>query len=309
MRGALSLKSPRTAQVGRPTTATLNGLRYHWREAGRGPLLVLLHGAAAHSGWFRWMVPRLATRYRVVAPDLRGNGRTGHADDYTWDAYAADVEALLDLLVGNGPYYLAGHCSGGYIGMLVAARGRRRPPSALVGMEVLPRLPERQLAVMWSYARRGPKRYPTLAALDRARRAYARRQGLPLDRGVALGREVYRRDPRGGGWVPRSDLRVLAQEPFSTYELAAQVPCPTLLLRGTESGQLNRIQFLLVAGALPRASFQELPGLGHHFMVEDPDATCDLVEEFFERVARSEAESPEAVGVPALKPPRHAALA
>jgi pimeloyl-ACP methyl ester carboxylesterase len=306
MNDALSQESLRTAQLGRATTAIVNGVRYHWCEAGRGPLLLLLHGAAAHSGWFRWMVPRLATRYRVVVPDLRGNGRTGHADDYSWDAYAADVEALLDLLVGNGPYYLAGHCSGGYISMLVAARDRR-PPSALVGMEVLPRLPERQLAVMWSYARRGPKRYPTLAALDRARRAYARRQGLPLDRGVALGRELYRRDPRGGGWVPRSDLRALAQEPFLTYDLAAQVPCPTLVLRGTESGQLNRIQFLLIAGALPRGSFQELPGLGHHFMVEDPDATCALVEEFLERVARSEA--PDAAGVPALKHPRHAAPA
>jgi pimeloyl-ACP methyl ester carboxylesterase len=285
MKGALSQEP-----VGRPATTTINGLRYYWREAGYGPLLLLLHGGAAHSGWFQWMVPHLATRYRVVAPDLRGNGRTGHADDYSWDAYAEDVEALLDLLVGDRPYYLAGHCSGGYIGMLVAARSRR-PPAALVGMEVLPRLPERQLAVMWAYARRGPKRYPTLAALDRARRAYARRQGLPLDRGVTLGRELYRRDPRGGGWVPRSDVRVLAQERFQTYELAAKVSCPTLLLRGTESGQLNRIQFLLMAGALPHGSFEELVGLGHHFMVEDPDATSALLERFFERVARSEAGS------------------
>jgi pimeloyl-ACP methyl ester carboxylesterase len=264
-------------------TTVVNGIRYHWREAGRGPLLLLLHGGAAHSGWFQWMLPRLAGRYRVVAPDLRGNGRTGHADDYTWDAYAADVEALLDRLAGDEPYFLAGHCSGGYIGMVVAARGRR-PPAALVGMEVLPRLPDRQLAVMWAYARRGPKRYPTLAALDRARRIYARRQGLPLDRGVTLGRELYRRDARGGGWVPRSDVRVLAQEVFQTYELAAKVACPTLVLRGTASGQLNRIQLLLIAGALPQGSFDELPGLGHHFMVEDPEATCALLERFFERV-------------------------
>jgi pimeloyl-ACP methyl ester carboxylesterase len=87
-------------------------------------------------------------------------------------------------------------------------------------------------------------------------------------------------------------VRVLAQEPFLTYELAAQVPCPTLLLRGTASRQLNRIQFLLIAGALRHGSFQELAELGHHFMVEDPDATCALLERFFERVARSEAASP-----------------
>jgi pimeloyl-ACP methyl ester carboxylesterase len=286
MKGLLN-PTPTWTSVGQPMTIAINGLRYHLREAGSGPLLVLLHGGAAHCGWFRWMMPRLATRYRVVAPDLRGNGRTGHAEHYTWDDYAADIEILVDLLVGNGPYYLAGHCSGGYIGMLIAARGRR-PPTALVGMEILPRLPEKQLAVNWAYARRGPKRYPTLEALDRARQAYSRRQGLPLDRGVALGRELYRRDRRTGCWVPRSDVRILAQEPFLTYELAAQVPCPTLLLRGTASTQLNQIQFLLISGALRHGSFQELAGLGHHFMVEDPDATCSLLERFFERVARGE---------------------
>src|SRR5204862_8103691 len=99
-------------------------------------------------------------------------------------------------------YYLAGHCSGGYIGMLVTARGIR-PPAALVGMEVLPRLPDRALDAMWAYARRGAKRYRTRAMLDRARRAYDRRQGLPAERGVILGRELYRREVPSGDWLPR----------------------------------------------------------------------------------------------------------
>jgi hypothetical protein len=62
-------------------------------------------------------------------------------------------------------------------------------------------------------------------------------------------------------------------------------------LRGTASNQLNRIQFLLIAGALRHGSFQELTGLGHHFLVEDPDATCALLEQFFERIAQNEAAS------------------
>jgi pimeloyl-ACP methyl ester carboxylesterase len=41
---------------------TINGVPYYWRECGRGPLLVLLHGGAAHSGWYQWMLPRLAQR-------------------------------------------------------------------------------------------------------------------------------------------------------------------------------------------------------------------------------------------------------
>ena len=114
-------------QVGAVLT-TVNGVRYFWQECGRGPLLVLLHGGAAHAVWFRWMMPRLAQRYRVVMPDLRGHGRSGHADRYTWDAYAADIEALVGLLVGDEPYYLAGHCSGGYIGMMLSARGKSADP-------------------------------------------------------------------------------------------------------------------------------------------------------------------------------------
>jgi pimeloyl-ACP methyl ester carboxylesterase len=234
------------------------------------------------------MMPRLSERYRVIAPDLRGHGRSGHADRYTWDAYAEDIEALLGLLVGDEPYYLAGHCSGGYIGMLMSARGRR-PPAALVGMEVRPPLSADEQAVMWDAARRRPRRYATLEALERAWRSYWRRQGLPIERGARLGLELHHKDA-SGAWVQRSDRRVLAQEPFRTYDLAVQVECPTLLIRGEESRMLNRIQFLLVACELRRGSFEELPGVGHHLMVEDPNATSALLEQFLEKVAnRSEA--------------------
>jgi pimeloyl-ACP methyl ester carboxylesterase len=262
--------------------STINGVPYYWRECGRGPLLVLLHGGAAHSGWYQWMLPRLAQRYRVVAPDLRGLGRSGHADRYSWDAYAEDVEALVGRLIGDDePYYLAGHCSGGYIGMLMSARGVR-PPAALVGIEVRPKMPPEEDADMWARASRPPGRYRNLAALERTWRIYAQRHGIPAERGLLLGREACRQE-QDGSWVSLADPRTLAQEPFETYALAARVQCPTLLIRGEQSHMLSRIQFLLVAGELRFGAFEEIPGVGHNLMVEDPDATCALIEHFLER--------------------------
>jgi pimeloyl-ACP methyl ester carboxylesterase len=277
----------------------VNGIRTYYQERGRGPLLVLLHGGAAHSGWYRWMIPRLAQRYRVVAPDLRGLGRSEHAERYTWDAYAEDVEALVEQLVGDEPYYLAGHCSGGYIGMLMSARGVR-PPAALVGIEVRPKMPPEEDADMRARASRPPGRYRNLEAMERVWRIYAQGHGLPIERGVQLGREATRQEP-DGSWVALADPRTLAQEPFETYELAARVACPTLLLRGEQSHMLSRIQFLLVAGELRFGTFEEMPGVGHNLMVEDPDATSALIERFLEPLVARDT-PPAAMGSPAGSP-------
>ena len=77
------------------------GLRMHVAEAGNpdAPTVLLLHGFPQH--WWEWrkVIPPLAERYRVVAPDLRGAGWTdAPADGYTVGDILADVLALLDAL-------------------------------------------------------------------------------------------------------------------------------------------------------------------------------------------------------------------
>jgi esterase len=259
--------------------ATINGIPYFWRETGQGPLVLLLHGGMAHSGWYRWLVPLLAPRYRLLTPDLRGHGRSGHSDDYSWTAYAADLEALLDLVAPGEPYYLAGQCSGGYLGLVLAQRGRR-PPAAVVGFEILPPLTLEEEAEQFATARRPPHRF---ASLERGARSYARALGLPAERGEALAREVFRQND-DGSWSAPADPRTLEIEPFRTYELAAQTTCPVLLVRGTASRSLDRLSFLLLARALRQVEILELPGVGHQLMVEDPEATAAALERFFARV-------------------------
>ena len=84
--------------------ATVDGHRLFYREAGRkdAPALVLLHGFPTSSFMFRDLIPRLADRYRVIAPDHLGFGLSDAPSaeefDYTFDALADLTEGLLDQL-------------------------------------------------------------------------------------------------------------------------------------------------------------------------------------------------------------------
>lgn len=78
---------------------TIDGVRIHYAEAGSGPPLLLLHGWPQH--WWEWrhVIPALATRYRVICPDIRGLGWSdGAPTRYSFDRLAKDLIDLLDAL-------------------------------------------------------------------------------------------------------------------------------------------------------------------------------------------------------------------
>src|SRR5690606_4142930 len=66
-------------------------------EAGTGRNVMLLHGWTCDSHDWSWQLPALESKYRVVAVDLRGHGRSEvmGAGQYTPDHYLADIEALI----------------------------------------------------------------------------------------------------------------------------------------------------------------------------------------------------------------------
>lgn len=68
------------------------------RDEGTGPPIVLLHGLGADHTVWNAVIPHLVSRFRVLAPDLRGHGRSEVPDDstYRFDDLVADVLALLD---------------------------------------------------------------------------------------------------------------------------------------------------------------------------------------------------------------------
>jgi pimeloyl-ACP methyl ester carboxylesterase/heme-degrading monooxygenase HmoA len=122
-----------------------NGLKLSVVEGGQGEPVLLVHGML--ETWAMWsrVMPRLADRYRVIAPDLRGFGDSeGTGAGYDKATLAADMLALLDAL-NVGRVHIVGHDFGGQIAYALAAEHRDRVATLsaiealLPGVDVKPR--------------------------------------------------------------------------------------------------------------------------------------------------------------------------
>ena len=91
------------------------GVRLHYRRLGDGPAMVLLHGYPQTGHCWRKVMPALAERFTVIAPDLRGYGDSDRPPaGYDKRQMAADVAELIRAL-GLGPVVLVGHDRGGRV--------------------------------------------------------------------------------------------------------------------------------------------------------------------------------------------------
>ena len=95
----------------------LHGDRIAYRDAGSGETVLLIHGMAGSSDTWRAVIPQLAKKYRVVAPDLLGHGKSDKPrGDYSLGAFAVWLRDLLDEL-GVTRATIVGQSLGGGVAM------------------------------------------------------------------------------------------------------------------------------------------------------------------------------------------------
>ena len=96
-----------------------NGITFNVASGGTGPVVLLLHGFPdTHAVWRKQTDALIAAGYRVVAPDLRGYGKTeapAGVANYTLELLRKDIVALLDVMKIER-VYLVGHDWGAVIG-------------------------------------------------------------------------------------------------------------------------------------------------------------------------------------------------
>lgn len=123
-------------------TLTANGIRQHYLDAGQGAPVVLLHGFPETNFAWRFQIPVLAERYRVIAPDLRGYGETDKpATGYDKRTMARDLRELL-LALGIEKIALVGHDRGAR----VATRFAKDYPEMVDRLVVMDNVPTRIVA-------------------------------------------------------------------------------------------------------------------------------------------------------------------
>ncbi|QPF81723.1 alpha/beta fold hydrolase [Bradyrhizobium genosp. L] len=140
-------------------TAAVNGRNVFYREAGdpSAPTILLLHGLPTSSQMFRDLMPALAERFHLIAPDYIG---FGHSDapsrnefSYTFDNLAAHVAGLVDVL-GLSSYILYMQDYGGPIGFRLFAQRPEQVKGFIIQnanayMEGVGEAPKKALLPLW----------------------------------------------------------------------------------------------------------------------------------------------------------------
>ncbi len=115
----------------------VNGIEVYYRDEGRGPAVVLGHSSSATGGQWRRLMERMRDRYRLLAPDFRGYGKTpvlgsgtSLPDTSLLESEIAVFESMMSLV--DGPVHLVGHSYGGSIAARTALRHRERVKSLTV---------------------------------------------------------------------------------------------------------------------------------------------------------------------------------
>jgi pimeloyl-ACP methyl ester carboxylesterase len=112
----------------------IDGVPIHYARCGRGPTLVLLHGWPEF--WLTWrpVMDLLGNHFDMIAPDLRGFGKSGHpnpapSDQVGADVHARDLKGLLDRLQIDR-FGIVSHDVGAYIAQILG----RSDPERLSGL-------------------------------------------------------------------------------------------------------------------------------------------------------------------------------
>ena len=206
------------------------GVRLFAVEDGSGPVVVMLHGPMANHEAALPLVAPLAVRYRIIAPDLRGSGRSWCGAPLAFDQLADDVERLVDFV--GATRAVVGGISGG---SGVALRFALRRPGRIAGLVVVKPV----------YA--GEERGYT----DAQKAMFAMMDGVAsraIEEGVQVLRPLYERLPAGvrekalamiEGFEPASVVatsRFVASgaQPFVSADCLTSLTAPTLLVRGDD---------------------------------------------------------------------------
>ena len=246
-----------------------------------GPPLLAIHGVSAHGRRFETMAPLAFPSYRVIAPDLRGHGRSpaGHDDEpVRIENHLHDLLRILDD-ENVAQAVVVGHSFGGCLGTHLLAHAPERV-SALVLLDPAIGLPSQQTTQLGDLMIAGDRRYQTLDDLIHARRAG--RSAQAVAHSDADTRLAAVKDPKG--WRTPWDPAVVRA---SWEEMSRPLPHlavrrPTLLLDATQAQLVGPIQHAHFSAQLGDTLEVDRMDLGHMLYWDDFDAVCARISRFLE---------------------------
>jgi pimeloyl-ACP methyl ester carboxylesterase len=280
----------------------LHGHGVGYRMAGEGPAIVFVHGLAGSSTTWREIMPALADRYTVLAPDLLGHGESAKPrGDYSLGAYASGIRDLM-VALGIERATFVGHSLGGGVAMqlayqfpercerlvLVASGGLGKEVALLLRAVSLPGS-ELVMPVILSTQLHG-----VLSTIG----DFFSRRGMRLG---GTGREVWRSytglSEIGGRTAfihtVRSVIDAMGQRVSAMDRLYLAQEVPTLIVWGDRDRIIPVEHAHSAHAAIPGSRLVVVPGVGHFLPIERPGVFLEAFEEF---LATTEPAQPDELG-------------
>ena len=272
----------------------IHGHEVGYRMAGEGPAIVLVHGLTGSSTTWREVMPALAERHTVVAPDLLGHGESAKPrGDYSLGAFASGIRDLL-VAVGVERAPFVGHSLGGGVAMQLAYQFPGRcerlvlVASGGLGKEVSPflravSLPGSELVLPVVLNARVRE---VLEAIG------SRLGGLGMRAGVRS-QEIWRSytgltELRGRVafvHTVRSVIDPLGQRVSARDRLYLTAEVPTLIIWGDRDRIIPVKHAYEAHELMPGSRLVVVPGAGHFLPFDRPQPFLDALETFIAETA------------------------
>jgi pimeloyl-ACP methyl ester carboxylesterase len=246
------------------------------REEGTGDPALLLHGLGGDHTIWDYQVPTLAKTYRVLAPDLRGHGRsplpTGAR--YTFEEFEGDVRKLLDDRK-TGAVHLVGLSGGGLLALRLLLDDPSRVRSvALFGAMGHMDNHTRAVGQNWAETLRdeGPAAYSRRLAMDLFAPDWLEGH---MDLAERIAKSQEERNPQGVvQWA-------LAMKDYDVRSRLGRIRTPTLILHGLDDNVVDPSHARLLRQAIPGSEVRLFPNTGHLIPIERPDETAQILVDWF----------------------------
>lgn len=268
--------------------AQVGAFNVHYLIAGKGDVIVLLHGYGQSSRMWLPLIKELQKTHTVIAPDLRGAGQTDAPEEgYTKSIMARDVYNLLEGLGYNGKIQIVGHDIGLMVAYAYASLFPNKVERIALMDAFLPGVGNWQkvwlLRDLWHFHFFGP----TPEALVKGReRIYLDHfwndfAANPKKSIPAADRDFYTKQYAKPGHI-RAGMAYFSSFPQDAAEFAdfsaTKLTIPMLVLSGERAGG----QFLIEQGKMVAENVKGvvIEGAGHWLMEEAPDQVIPALVEF-----------------------------
>lgn len=268
-----------------PFTRTTDNIRLHYEVTGRpsAPPVLMIQGLGADKNMWNLQRVAMATRYRTIAFDNRGVGRSDKPSGaYSLEQMADDAIAVIDA-ADFADVHIVGASMGGVIGQIIAVKYPHRVRSLTLACTACRNQPWRQsLLQQWA---------------DLAEHRGMRVMGRQTIQWV-IGPRSFRRILPTLGWLgPLASMRpsapfvsqinALLSSDDSLRDALPTITAPTLVIVGNQDILTPRCDSEEIAERIPNAELVVISGAAHGLMIEHASKFNRVLIQFLQRVERS----------------------